>query len=110
MAKAPIPTQYDLIGNEIAVDAYVTFATGNGNVALGKITRVWDRAGRGGVQPTREVRVDIDVVLSQELVEYHANPSAYYYEPRKDMTAKVENVMVITPDMKQLAMIAKLAM
>ncbi|MNL15303.1 hypothetical protein D3C87_1362830 [compost metagenome] len=110
MAKAPIPTQYDLIGNEIKVDAYVTFATGNGNVALGKVTRVWDRAARGRSHPDREVRVDIDVVLSQELVEYHANPPAHYYQPRKDMTAKVENVMVITPDMKQLAMIAKLAM
>lgn len=109
MTKAAIPQQYDLIGTEINIDSYVVSASGNGNVIIAKVTRIWDKKGHSN---TRQVRVDLEVVISPELIAYHNRSAAHrsFYAPPKTATAKIENVMVITPDMKQLAMIAKLAM
>jgi len=106
MSAPAVEQQYDLLGNEINVDSYVVSGTGQGEVIVAKVIRIYNSKA-GGYSEYR-IRVDLEIVLSSTLIQYHADPSAFYQRPKTTTTAGISNVMVITPDMKQLAMIAKL--
>lgn len=88
-----IPPQYDLLGSEITPGSFVSASGGQG-VYLAKVKELFWTKGYS----TNTVRVRLEVIVEPTEGYVSDNP-----------TVGIHNVMVITPDIKQQAMIAKLA-
>jgi len=90
--KQSIPAQYDLLGTEITPGAFVSASGGQG-IYLGKVVEIFRVKAYHD-----QIRVRLDVIV---------DPIDGGYVSDKP-TVNIRNIMVITPDIKQQAMISKL--
>jgi hypothetical protein len=108
-----IPTQVDILGCEIIPGAFVAASGGTG-MYLAKVKEIFQE--RYGHNSTRirarlEIIIDAESPFAAEQRNQITRMIGHVPEDmvRKETTVAIENLMVMTPDMKQLAMITKLS-
>lgn len=107
-----IPPQFDILGCDIVPGTYVAASGGTG-MYLAKVKEIFQE--RYGHNSTR-IRARLEVIIDAETGADAENRKAVARMvgspveefQRTETTVAIENLMVMTPDMKQLAMITKL--